>query len=156
MPNNSPPPSGELMAIEPPDFLTSNLLNGSEYTAFEWSLLALLFTLICLIGVWAWRNRLYIPIYLYWKLLKITPEKSNPIPRQWAYLLYRYNATIQSLNASSLEKPSPSIMEQLQSICFAKEEVSRETYLAMLHHTKQQLKPLFKHLLVHKPSKGTH
>jgi len=156
--SDSPPASG-LIAIEPPDFIAAPPLNSMELTGVEWGIVVLLLTLIALLAFWIWRHRVYRPIYLYWQLMKITPKKATqsdqPIPRQWAYLLYQHNLTLYTLSSVTLNGTHTPLMEPLNPLCFAKEEVSRETYLKALNHTKQHLKKLFKQMLLrHKPNRA--
>lgn len=158
MPNNLHATPTVLIDIEPPDFLDPSSLPWEGLAWLETTVFVLILSLIIasVIGLLIWRSRLYCPVLLYWKLSHITPQKNHPkketVSRKQVNLLYQYCLEMQTLNASPLlHSELSTLIEQIKPLCFAKEEVSRETYLTLLsqakHQLKQRLKPTLCSLL---------
>ena len=130
MPNLTHAVSTELIEIEPPVFLAT-----SEYwqdlSWITWGAFSLLIVIgiACLIGLFIWRNHLYRPAYLYWKLTHISPKNTSQnrstVSRQQAYALYQYCLEMQTLHdtSPSFKAELSSLIEQIKPLCFAKQEV---------------------------------
>ncbi len=140
-PSTTETPPQTLIDIELPTAPELSWIHNNEWLLAGGLLLLCLALLTLLILK---RSPHYQRMQLHKKLTRITPKNpentEEPIPRQNAYLLYQYFLELQKISPPSAKYQT--LKTQLNALCFAKEPVSRETYLKLLTQTKQLLKAI--------------